>query len=184
MAVKKKSTKKKKAKGKKRAKTVKEPKVEKPEVGGRKPKKPTRKKRPLKKKPGIKAVVARGKRKRSVARATVREGKGVFRVNSTNLESLNNSYMREIIKEPLRYMGPEANTVDISVNVNGGGVMGQAQAARTAVANALAKYFEDLELREKFTAIDRSLIVEDTRRVEPKKYKGPKARARYQKSYR
>ncbi len=62
--------------------------------------------------------------------------------------------------------------------------MGQAQAARTAIANALVEYFGEMNLREKFVEIDRSLVVEDTRRVEPKKYRGPKARARYQKSYR
>jgi small subunit ribosomal protein S9 len=114
----------------------------------------------------------------------VRKGKGVVRMNSVNVESINNPYMRDLITEPLRYMGPEASTVDISVNVNGGGTMGQAQAARTAIAVGLAKYFEGMNLKEKFAAIDRSLIVEDTRRVEPKKYRGPKARARYQKSYR
>jgi small subunit ribosomal protein S9 len=62
--------------------------------------------------------------------------------------------------------------------------MGQAQAARTAIAHALTLYFDQLNLREKFISIDRSLIIEDTRRVETKKFRGPKARARFQKSYR
>ena len=62
--------------------------------------------------------------------------------------------------------------------------MGQAQAARTAIANALVAYFDGMNLKEKFNSIDRSLIVDDTRRVEPKKFRGPKARARFQKSYR
>ncbi|MCI0504107.1 30S ribosomal protein S9 [Candidatus Micrarchaeota archaeon] len=128
--------------------------------------------------------MARGKRKESVARATITEGKGVVRVNSQNIESLSNSYVRDIIREPLRYVGPEANAVDISVNVNGGGAMGQAQAARTAIANALSLYFDKMNLREKFIEIDRTLVIEDTRRVESKKFRGPKARARFQKSYR
>ena len=130
------------------------------------------------------SVVARGKRKKAVARAAIRPGKGVIRVNRVLLDALGNKYMREVIREPVRYVGPEANSVDISVNVFGGGAMGQAQAARTAIANALVKYFEGISLREKFISIDRSLVVEDTRRVESKKYRGPKARARYQKSYR
>ncbi|MEW6749074.1 MAG: 30S ribosomal protein S9 [Candidatus Micrarchaeota archaeon] len=142
----------------------------------------TKKAKPKKKAP--KVVVARGKRKESIARATIKEGRGTIRVNSKNLESFTNPYMREIVREPLRYMGPEANTVDISVNVSGGGVMGQVQAARTAIANALCAYFEDLNLKERFIDIDRSLVVEDIRRVEPKKFRGPKARARFQKSYR
>lgn len=151
----------------------------------KKPEKPKRKKRVTKKKTKkTRAFVARGKRKESIARATIKQGKGAVRVNSLNVNSLNNTYVREIIVEPLRYLGPEATTVDISVKVNGGGMLGQAQAARTAIANALIMYFEDLNLRQKFIEIDRSLVVEDTRRVEPKKYRGPKARARYQKSYR
>lgn len=152
-----------------------------------KPKAPEKKKKrkPVKKKkPLPKVFVARGKRKESIARATIKEGKGTLRVNSISIESLPNPYIRNIIREPLRYVGPEANTVGISVKVGGGGVMGQAQAARTAIANALVMYFKELNLREKFIEIDRSLVVEDTRRVEPKKYRGPKARARYQKSYR
>lgn len=131
-----------------------------------------------------KAVVARGKRKTSIARATIKAGKGIVRFNSANITALNNPYVREIIMEPLHYIGPEANGIDIAVNVNGGGMMGQAQAARTAIANALVLYFDTMDLKSKFIEIDRSLIVEDTRRVETKKYKGPKARARFQKSYR
>ncbi len=136
------------------------------------------------KKAATRAFVARGKRKESIARATITPGKGVIRINSQNLSSLANPYVREIIAEPLRYVGPEANGVDISVSVAGGGAMGQAQAARTAIANALSLYFDQMNLRQKFAEIDRSLVIEDTRRVEPKKFRGPKARARFQKSYR
>ncbi len=136
------------------------------------------------KKEAKKVFVLRGKRKESVARATISPGKGVVRVNSLNVSSINNHYVREIIVEPLRYIGPEANNVDISITVRGGGVMGQAQAARTAIANALVAYFDTMNLAEKFDGIDRSLIIEDTRRVETKKFRGPKARARFQKSYR
>lgn len=136
------------------------------------------------KKAPSRVFVARGKRKESVARATIRAGKGVVRINSQNLSAINNPYIKEIIREPLRHVGPEANDVDISVNVKGGGTMGQAQAARTAIANALVLYFDQMNLRQKFIGIDRSLVIEDTRRVEPKKYRGPKARARFQKSYR
>lgn len=144
--------------------------------------KPKRKKK--KEKKATRAFVTRGKRKESVARATIREGKGVVRMNGLAISSMNNRYIREIILEPTRYVGPEASNVDISVNVNGGGRMGQAQAARTAIANALVIYFDKMNLKEKFMSIDRSLLVEDTRRVEAKKYRGPKARARFQKSYR
>ncbi len=165
-----------------------EPKVEKPEPKAEtpEPKKETKKKATKKKKAkkATRAVVARGKRKECVARATVREGKGLVRFNRMQVSALNNSYIQQIITEPLGYVGAEANGIDVSVNVSGGGTMGQAQAARVAIANALILYFQDKKLRDKFISIDRSLVVEDTRRVETKKYRGPKARARYQKSYR
>jgi small subunit ribosomal protein S9 len=146
------------------------------------PRAPKKKKAP--KKEARKVLVVRGKRKKSVARATISAGKGVVRFNSLNVASLNNHYIRDIIVEPLRYVGPEANTVDISITVRGGGVMGQAQAARTAIAHALAMYFDGMNLKQRFNEIDRSLMIEDTRRVETKKFRGPKARARFQKSYR
>ncbi len=144
-----------------------------------------KRKSPVKKGPATKAVVARGKRKESVARAAIVKGKGVVRFNTQNVNALQNKFIRSVILEPLRYMGPEVNEVDISVTVVGGGMMGQAQAARTAIANALVQYFDQAtDLRAKFIGIDRSLVIEDTRRVESKKFRGPKARARYQKSYR
>ncbi len=131
------------------------------------------------------AVVARGKRKESIARATITPGKGNVRINHMKLDAYySNKYIREIVRQPLNYLGPEALNVDISVNVLGGGAMGQAQATRTAIANALVEYFPDQKLKEKFLEIDRSLLIEDVRRVETKKFKGPKARARFQKSYR
>ncbi len=146
-------------------------------AGKRKPKKKSAKKK-------TDAVIARGKRKTSIARATITKGTGMVRVNSKLVDGYNNRHIAEIIKEPLAYVGPEANNIDVSVNVEGGGVMGQAQAARTAIANALVGYFPKLDLKKKFLEIDRSLVIEDPRRVEPKKYRGPKARARFQKSYR
>lgn len=136
------------------------------------------------KKKETKVFLARGKRKTSVARARIANGVGRVSINCVAIQAVNNKYIRGIILEPLRYIGPEANSINIDVNVTGGGVMGQAQAARTAIAKALVDYFNSEELKKKFEAIDRSLIVEDSRRVEPKKFKGPKARARYQKSYR
>lgn len=130
-------------------------------------------------------AVSRGKRKESIARATIIPGKGNVRINHIKLDAYySNKYVKEIARQPLNYLGPEALEIDIHVNVFGGGVMGQAQATRTAIANALVEYFSDQKLKEKFMDIDKSLLIEDVRRVEPKKFKGPKARARFQKSYR
>jgi len=128
--------------------------------------------------------VFRGKRKESIARASIRKGKGVIRINSVRLDAIDNRYVRHMVEEPLG-MAPEvASQVDISVNVIGGGQMGQAQACRTAIARALVGFSGDENLKRKMIDRDRFMIAEDSRRVEPKKYKGPKARARFQKSYR
>lgn len=146
-----------------------------------KAKKPSRRKTPKK---GKKVFIARGKRKESVARAAVSAGDGSVRFNRLGVQSIPNHYIRDLITEPLRFLGPEAQKISIRVNVYGGGQMGQAQAARTAIARGLVGYLEDETFRQKLLSADRSLLIEDSRRVEPKKYKGPKARARFQKSYR
>lgn len=131
-----------------------------------------------------KVVVARGKRKESIARAYVREGRGVVRVNKIPIESIGNRYARSIMMEPLLLAGEKAKGLDVIVNVRGGGVMGQAEAVRTAIARGIVEFSGDAELRDMMLKRDRFMLLEDSRRVEPKKYKGPKARARFQKSYR
>jgi len=129
------------------------------------------------------SLVFRGKRKESIARAIISPGKGRVRINRKLLSSIDNKYVRTIISEPLILAKDIASQYDIVVNVKGGGPMGQAQACKVAIAKALISVSGD-ELKEKFLSYDRHLITEDSRRVEPKKYKGPKARARFQKSYR
>jgi len=141
-----------------------------------------KKKTKAKKKEG--PSVFRGKRKESVARASIRKGKGIIRINSVRLDAIDNKYVRYMVAEPMGLAPEIAAQVDISVNVFGGGQMGQAQACRTAVARALVGFSGDDGLKRKMVDYDRFMIAEDSRRVEPKKYKGPKARARFQKSYR
>ncbi len=131
------------------------------------------------------SIVTRGKRKECVARASIREGKGVVRVNSFLLSAYGSPIARSLISEPLSFAPEFSGKVDIDVSVHGGGAIGQAQACRTAVARALLKYSGDSPaLKEQMAQADKFLLSEDSRRVEPKKYKGPKARARFQKSYR
>ena len=129
-----------------------------------------------------KIVVARGKRKRAIARAAIREGKGILRVNNETVAAFTSPFLRQTITEPLKFT--DTSALDIDVTVTGGGPAGQAQAARTAIAKALVSYTGDDELKHKMLEYDRTLLVEDVRRVEPKKFKGPKARARFTKSYR
>jgi small subunit ribosomal protein S9 len=132
----------------------------------------------------VQVALSRGKRKESVARASVKKGKGVVRVNSFKLESLSNRYLKSMISEPLEMAGDLAKDLDIDVSVYGGGPSGQAEAVRQAIARGIVKFTGSEELKGRMVERDRFMLVEDSRRVEPKKYKGPKARARFQKSYR
>lgn len=126
-----------------------------------------------------------GRRKTAKARATLREGEGEIRVNKKPLSRY--SEMEQLrIKEPLRLAADLSDTVDINVNVNGGGKMGQAEAARMAIARALVEYADGEELKEKMLDYDRYLLVEDFRRTETRKpsQSSKGARHKTQKSYR
>ncbi|MHA1126393.1 MAG: 30S ribosomal protein S9 [Candidatus Heimdallarchaeota archaeon] len=130
-------------------------------------------------------VLTSGKRKTAVARATTKAGKGRVRINSVPLEIYPSELARMKIQEPLTLVGEKITSkIDIIVRVKGGGVVGQADAVRTAIGRALVQWTQDPELRSKFLHYDRSVLVADSRRKEEKKAGGPGARARYQKSYR
>jgi small subunit ribosomal protein S9 len=126
-----------------------------------------------------------GKKKTAIARATVREGQGRVRINSQPVELVEPEMARLKMLEPFRIAGEDLrNSVDIDVSVDGGGFSGQADAVRTALARGLVQHLNDAELREAYMQFDRSLLVNDVRQSETKKWGGPGARARYQKSYR
>jgi small subunit ribosomal protein S9 len=133
----------------------------------------------------VKIVTTSGKRKMAIARATVRKGEGRVRVNDIPIEIVSPELARLKMQEPLVMVGPEISAkVDVDVNVRGGGVMGQADAVRTAIARGIVEFLEDNELKERLLDIDRSLLVNDTRRREPKHPQGRGARKKWQKSYR
>jgi small subunit ribosomal protein S9 len=125
-----------------------------------------------------------GKRKTAVARAAVMKGNGRVRINRVPIEIYTPELARLKIEEPLFIAGKSAEKLDIKVNVTGGGVMGQADAARTAIARGIIEYTGDDELRQKYLAYDRTLLVNDTRVKESKKPLGRGARKKRQKSYR
>jgi small subunit ribosomal protein S9 len=129
-------------------------------------------------------VVVSGKRKTAIARATVRRGQGIVRINRRPVEIWTPELARLKIQEPLVIIGERAGAVDIDVIVEGGGVMGQADAARTAIARGLVGFFRDKDLEHTYKRLDRSLMVSDSRRKEPKHPLGRGARKRRQKSYR
>ncbi|WP_136590072.1 30S ribosomal protein S9 [Salinigranum halophilum] len=126
-----------------------------------------------------------GKKKTAVARATVRDGEGRVRINSQPVELVEPEMARLKMLEPFRIAGEDLRSqVDLDIDVSGGGVSGQADAVRTAIARGIVQHLNDAELRDAFMEFDRSLLVNDVRQSEPKKWGGPGARARYQKSYR
>ncbi|QDX40912.1 30S ribosomal protein S9 [Salarchaeum sp. JOR-1] len=126
-----------------------------------------------------------GKKKTAVARATVSDGEGRVRINSTPVELVEPEVARLKMLEPFRIAGDDLrDEVDVDVTVNGGGFAGQADAVRTAIARGIVEFRNDAELRDAFMEFDRSLLVNDVRQRESKKWGGPGARARYQKSYR
>ena len=131
-----------------------------------------------------KVVNTSGKRKTAIARAAVKKGKGRVRVNSIPLEILTPELARLKIMEPMLIAGKKSEVVDIEINVQGGGFMGQAEACRTSIAKGLVEFHEDEELESIFRQYDRSLMVNDARRKLPKKPLGRGARKKRQKSYR
>lgn len=132
----------------------------------------------------VEVIHTSGKRKTAIARGTVQEGTGKVRVNKVPIELYEPELARLKLFEPLQIAGDLASKVDINVHVIGGGVMGQAEAARMVIAKGLVQWSQDMALKEKYIQYDRTMLVGDPRRSEPKKYGGPGARARKQKSYR
>ena len=130
-------------------------------------------------------VLAVGKRKTAIARVVVKPGKGRVRINNVPLEIWQPEIARLKIMEPLMLAGSEVwKKVDLDVRVRGGGFMSQAEAVRMAIARGLARWTRKKHPERGFKKWDRTMLVGDPRRAEPKKYGGPAARRRFQKSYR
>jgi small subunit ribosomal protein S9 len=135
--------------------------------------------------PAKKTLVVSGKRKTATARAVVRPGIGRVYVNMVPVEIYEPEIARAKMMEPLLQAGDEVwKQLDMHVKTSGGGYMGQAEAARMAIANAVLKWTKSTHLRTVFAEYDRTMIAGDSRRKESKKFGGPGARSRVQKSYR
>merc|ERR1712187_189905 len=133
-----------------------------------------------------------GRKKTSVAVALVRTGSGQVRVNGCPLHTVKPDILRIKVYEPLLLLGKEkCGKVDIRLRVKGGGFTAQIYAMRQAIAKGIVAYYQKFideaskkEIKDILMAYDRSLIVADPRRTEPKKFGGRSARSRFQKSYR
>lgn len=134
-----------------------------------------------------KPVIEKARRKMAIARARLMPGAPRITFNDFEIGTVKPKELREMILEPVNMSSITkeiAGKSDISINVYGGGSSGQAQAARSALAKVIAKASSSDVIKKMYMDYDRTLLVDDVRQVEPKKFKGPKARARFQKSYR
>jgi len=131
-----------------------------------------------------KIVHVAGKRKMSIARATVQLGKGIVRVNRLHIDALQPGLARDKMTEPLIIAGDASKKVNIDVAVCGGGQMSQAEAVRNAIARGLVAFTNDKELRKTYLDYDRHLLISDIRRTEPQKPCRSAARAGKQTSKR
>jgi small subunit ribosomal protein S16e len=140
----------------------------------------------------VKVVYTHGKKKNAIANAVVQSGKGSITINRVPIQNVEPRTLRIKIFEPILLLGA-AHFADlkIKVRVSGGGPTAQLYAARMAIAKGVVawkqKYVDEdekAETRRTFLNFDKGLLVADPRRTEPKKYGGPGARARFQKSYR
>lgn len=131
-----------------------------------------------------KVVNSSGKHKTAIARATISKGTGRTRINKKPLEIYEPEFAKLKISESLLLAGDSVSGIDIDVKVRGGGIIGQANAIRTAIARGIVEWTNDTNIRDTYMAYDRNLLVNDSRQKETKKFGGPGARAKYQKSYR
>ncbi len=134
--------------------------------------------------PAKKVLVVSGKRKTAVARAIIKQGAGRIRVNLTPVEIYEPDIAKSKIMEPLLQAGDVWQQLDMDIKTAGGGYMGQAEAARMAIANGILKWTKSTHLRTVFSEYDRTMVAGDSRTKETKKVGGSGARSKEQKSYR
>jgi len=134
----------------------------------------------------MKMIQASGKRKAAIARAVLKHpAKGQIKINNTPLQLYEPEMSRMRIQEVLEIANhPKLEKCDIKVSVKGGGIMGQTDAIRMAIAKSIHKFIGTKTIERSFREYDDSLLSGDSRRTEPKKFGGKKARARRQKSFR
>merc|ERR1712216_186013 len=140
----------------------------------------------------MESVQTFGRKKTAVAVSYCKKGRGLIKINGCPIELCQPEILRYKVFEPILLLGRDrfAN-VDIRIRVKGGGYTAQIYAIRQAIAKSVVAYYQKFvdeaskrEIKEILVTYDRTLLVADPRRCEPKKFGGPGARARRQKSYR
>jgi len=140
----------------------------------------------------VESVQTFGRKKTAVAIAHVKRGNGMIKLNGSPLELIASETLRWKVQEPILLLGKQRFAgVDIRIRAKGGGHVSQIYAIRQAIAKGLVAFYQKFvdeqakrEIKDLLMQYDRTLLVADPRRCEPKKFGGPGARARFQKSYR
>ena len=121
-----------------------------------------------------------GRRKTSIARVYVKPGKGEIKINKRELSNyFSTGTLQYKVRQPLS-LTDNLNNFDITVNVEGGGITGQAEAIRLGLSRALCEINPELRI----TLKPEGLMTRDPRMVERKKFGQKKARKRFQFSKR
>jgi len=132
-----------------------------------------------------KIIQETGRRKSAIARATLKPGTGIIRINGIPIERITPEIARMKLQEIFLII-PDAKLAQINIYIrtNGGGFMGQCEASRIAISRAVNKYLNKKKVTASIRNYDKSMLSGDKRRIEPKKWDRLKARKKPQKSYR
>lgn len=136
-----------------------------------------------------KVIQTSGKRRSAIARARLMEveteEQAIIRINGVPITQIEPRFARMRMMEPIILASDHlSQNINMRIRVQGGGVSSRAEAVRIAIARGLNDFLGSREVTEIFEDYDRTMLAGDVRRTESKKYGGPGARARYQKSYR
>ncbi|KAF8410089.1 hypothetical protein HHK36_002611 [Tetracentron sinense] len=140
----------------------------------------------------VDSVQCFGRKKTAVAVTYCKRGRGLIKINGCPIELVEPEILRYKAYEPILLLGRQRFAgVDMRIRVRGGGHTSQIYAIRQSIAKALVAYYQKYvdeqskkEIKDILVRYDRTLLVADPRRCEPKKFGGRGARARFQKSYR
>jgi len=140
----------------------------------------------------VKSVQVFGRKKTATAVAYTKEGNGMIKVNGVPIDLIQPATLRYKVLEPVLLLGKKRfEGVDVRIRCRGGGATARVYAIRQALSKSLVAYYQKFvdetskkEIKDILLNYDKSMLVADPRRCEPKKFGGPGARARYQKSYR
>lgn len=140
----------------------------------------------------MKSVQVFGRKRSATAIAYCREGTGLIKMNGVPLNLIASETLSAKLREPLSIIGDDVlSKLDIRLRVHGGGHVSQIYAIRQAISKAVVAYYQKYvdeqaksDIKKKLMDYDRTLLVADPRRMEPKKFGGQGARVRRQMSYR